>query len=222
MKFTFLVFIVFLSFSAYSQHQFGLFAGPQITDVRYMIEGQKQETNIKYGVNLGAVAKFHVEHKLFFAPSVTYNLRGYDVKLSKPSIIPDPTATDNNTSFHTLELAFPLQHDFSFDQNHWFFSLGPSLDIALLGKEKYNTPTGYVERNMKFSFGDYGHYMFYAIAQLGFESKSGVFMYAHYNYSLTSMNNVDNGPKIGNRAAGITIGKYFGKKLIVIDTRNKQ
>jgi hypothetical protein len=64
---------------------------------------------------------------------------------------------------------------------------------------------------MKFSFGDYGHYLASAILQIGFESKNGVFVYGHYNYSLTSMNNADGGPRIGNRAAGLSIGKYLKK-----------
>lgn len=222
MKFIYSVFILVISLSANGQHLFGLFGGPQITDVRYMIEGQKQETSLKYGVNIGALMKFHVENKLCFSPSVMYNLRGYDVKFAKPSLPPDASAVDNNTNFHTLELGFLLQHDFSYDQDHWFFRLGPSLDLALFGKEKYNTSSSYVNRKMVFGFGDYGHYLVSAIAQFGYESKSGFFTYGHYNYSLVSMNNVDNGPKIGNRAAGITFGKYFGNKKIVIDTKNKQ
>ena len=35
------------------------------------------------------------------------------------------------------------------------------------------------------------------------------------------MNNFDNGPRIGNRAFGITIGKYFKRNKVVIDTKNK-
>jgi hypothetical protein len=59
---------------------------------------------------------------------------------------------------------------------------------------------------MKFSFTDYGHYLASAILHVGYESKSEIFVYGHYNYSLTSMNNADGGPGIGNRAAGISIG----------------
>jgi hypothetical protein len=65
---------------------------------------------------------------------------------------------------------------------------------------------------MKFSFSDYGHYLASAILQLGYEAEGGLFIYAHYNYGLTTMNNWDYGPGIGNRAAGLTIGKYFKSK----------
>jgi len=75
---------------------------------------------------------------------------------------------------------------------------------------------------MKFGFNEYGHYLASAIAQFGFENKNGIFFYAHYNYSLTTMSNADDGPTIGNRAAGISIGKYLKNKRIVLDTKNRQ
>jgi hypothetical protein len=65
---------------------------------------------------------------------------------------------------------------------------------------------------MKFSFSEYGHYLASAILQFGFEAKNGLFIYGHYNYSLTTMNNADLGPGIGNRAGGISIGKYLKKE----------
>ncbi|TAL46691.1 MAG: hypothetical protein EPN92_05695 [Chitinophagaceae bacterium] len=50
----------------------------------------------------------------------------------------------------------------------------------------------------------------------------GVFFYANYEYGLTNMSNRDNdGPTIGNRVIGITIGKFLNSK-IVIDTKNNQ
>jgi hypothetical protein len=202
---------LFITFAARSQVQFGLFAGPQVTGVRYIINEVKQESSLKMGVNLGGQFKIPLEYRLTFAPSIMYNLRGYKVNFNSPSLLPEPSAVDNNTSFHTVELGFLFQHDFKLEPGHCFFRIGPSLDFALFGKEEYNTASSSVSRNMKFSFGDYGHYLASAIFQFGYESKNGTFAYAHYNYSLTTMNNADYGPKIGNRAAGISIGKYLKK-----------
>jgi hypothetical protein len=205
-----------------SQVQFGVFAGPQITGVRYIIDDRKQESSSKLGVNAGLQMKVPFEGRLSFAPSIMYNLRGYKVKFDAPSFPPDLTAVDNNTTFHTIELGFLLQHDFNLEPGHFFIRFGPSLDFALFGHEEYNTTTnGKVERAMKFSFADYGHYLASAIVQFGFEAKNGLFVYAYYNYSLTTMNNADYGPRIDNRAAGFTIGKWFKNKKIVIDTTNK-
>ena len=62
---------------ANSQVQLGVFAGPQLTSVRYVINGKKQETSLKFGVNAGMQMKVPFEGRLSFAPSIMYNLRGY-------------------------------------------------------------------------------------------------------------------------------------------------
>ena len=212
MKILFSVITLLLTFSVNSQVQFGVFAGPQVTGVRYTINDKKQESSLKIGVNAGLQMKVPFENGLSFAPSIMYNLRGYKVKFDRPTFPPDSSAVDNNTSFHTIELAFLLQHDFNVEPGHFFIRFGPSLDFALFGNENFNTNTnGKVDRSMKFSFADYGHYLASAIIQFGYEAKNGLFVYGHYNYGLTTMNNSDYGPGIGNRAAGLTIGKYFKK-----------
>jgi hypothetical protein len=213
MKILFIVITLLSSFSVNSQVQFGFFAGPQLTDVRYVIDGRKQESSLKLGVNAGLQMKVPFENRLSFAPSIMYNLRGYKVKFDGPTFPPDSSAVDNNTSFHTIELAFLLQHDFNLEPGHFFIRFGPSLDFVLFGNEKFNTNSnGFVDRKMKFSFTEYGHYLASAIFQFGYEAKNDWFIYGHYNYCLTSMNNADMGPGIGNRAGGISIGKYLKRK----------
>ena len=202
--------VLLLSVSANSQVQWGVFAGPQVTGVRYIISDKKQQSSLKFGVNTGLQLKIPFEQRLSFAPSIMYNLRGYKVKFNRPSFPPDSTAIDNSTRFHTVELGFLLQHDFTLEDGHYFIRFGPSLDFPLFGHEKFNTKMNTkVDRPMKFSFADYGHYLASVIVQFGYEAKNGLFFFAHYNYSLTTMNNVDNGPRIDNRAAGITIGKWL-------------
>ena len=211
MKILFSAFTLLTSLTMNSQVQFGIFAGPQVTDVRYMINEKKQKSSMKIGVNIGAQMKVPFENRLSFAPSVMYNLRGYKIdKFSGVAFPPDSSAINVNTMFHTIELAFLLQHDFNLEPGHFFIRFGPSLDFALFGNEKFTTTNNtQVDRSMKFSFSDYGHYLASAIIQIGYESKNGLFVYGHYNYGLTTMNNWDFGPVIGNRAAGISIGKYF-------------
>ena len=222
MKILFSAIILFFTFSANSQVSYGVFAGPQLTGARYTIRDIKQETTSKIGVNAGFQMKVPFEGRLSFAPSIMYNLRGYKVKFDRPAFPPDSSAIDNNTSYHTFELAFLLQHDFNLKPGHFFIRVGPSLDFILAGNETFNTNMNTtVDRPMKFSFGDYGAYLASVILQFGYEAKKGLFVYAHYNHGLISMNNADNGPYIGNRAVGFTIGKYFKKKKVVIDSPNK-
>jgi len=222
MKILFATIALFITLSVNSQVQYGVFAGPQATDVRYTINDKRQESSLKIGVNAGLQMKVPFEGRLSFAPSIMYNLRGYKVKFDSPAFPPDSSAVDNNTTFHTVELAFLLQHDFKSGPGHFFIRFGPSLDFALFGNEKFTTINNTkVDRSMKFSFSDYGHYLASAIFQFGYEAENGLFFYAHYNYGLTTMNNADYGPGIGNRAAGISIGKYFKQSKVVMNTRNK-
>jgi hypothetical protein len=211
MKILFSAIVLLLSVSVNSQVQYGILAGPQLTDVRYVIDGKKQKSSLKIGINAGFQMKVPFEHRLSFAPSIMYNLRGYKIdKFVGIAFPPDSLAANVNTSFHTIELAFLLQHDFNLQPGHFFIRFGPSLDFALFGNEKFTTINNTsVDRPMKFSFSDYGHYLASAIVQFGYESEGGLFIYGHYNYGLTTMNNWDYGPEIGNRAAGITIGKWL-------------
>ena len=222
MKILFSTTILLLTLCANSQVEYGVFAGPQLTGARYNIRGIKQESTSKVGVNAGIQMKVPFEGRLSFAPSVMYNLRGYKVKFDRPASPPDSSAIDNNTSFHTFELAFLLQHDFNLKPGHFFIRIGPSLDFVLLGNETFNTNMGTtVDRPMKFGFADYGAYLASMILQFGYEAKKGLYFYAHYIHGLISMNNKDYGPRINNRAIGFSIGKYFKKKKAVIDTQNK-
>ncbi|HEU5164376.1 MAG TPA: porin family protein [Chitinophagaceae bacterium] len=222
MKILFSTIILLFTITANCQIEYGVFAGPQATGVRYTINDIKQESSLKIGVNAGFQMKVPFEGRLSFAPSIMYNLRGYKVEFASPTFPPDSSAVDNNTSFHTIELAFLLQHDFNLEPGHFFIRFGPSLDFALFGNEKFNTNMNTtVDRSMKFSFADYGHYLAAAILQFGYEAKNGLFVYAHYNYSLTTMNNADYGAGILNRAAGLSVGKYFKRNKVVSDTKNK-
>ena len=204
------------TFFAHSQVLFGASAGPQATGVHYTVDHKEQESSSKLGVNVGLQIKIPLEGRLHFAPSIMYNLRGYKVKFDSPTDLPNPEATDNNTSFHTIELGFLLQHDFKLAPGHFFIRFGPSLDFALFGNEKYNTPNGLVERPMPFNFAQYGHYLASAIVHFGYEFKNKWYMYGHYNYSIGTMSNVDYGDYIGNRAAGISVGYYFRKSKAVL------
>lgn len=222
MKILFSALILLTSLCLKSQVQFGAFAGPQITDVRFVLNDKRQKSSIKFGGTAGLQMKVPFEGRLSFAPSIAYNLRGFKVDFSSPTFPPDSSALNNDTRFHTVELGFLLQHDFNLEPGHAFIRFGPSLDFALFGNEKFSTAGGMVDQKMKFSFGDYGHYLASAIIQMGFESKNGMYFYGFYNYSLTTMNNADYGAPIGNRAGGICIGTYFKKKNLKLDTQNKQ
>lgn len=212
-----------ISISASSQAEFGIFAGPQMTSARYDIAGAKQKTDYKYGFQLGGMMKVPFESKLYFAPAVFYSMKGYKVTFTKFAYPPDPAAVDNDVTLHNIEFAALLQYDFSDKPGHLFIKAGPSLEVQLKGKEKFNTVTGeQVSRNMKFSFADYGFVGASLLGHFGYETESGFTIFAHYTFGVGNISNTDGGPSIRHRAFGLSIGKFFGRKKIIIDTRNKE
>lgn len=222
-KIYFLSVALFFAAVANCQIEWAFFAGPQATNTKYVIEGVKQKSEAKYGFQAGVALKVPFEGKLFFAPEGFYSLKGYKVKYSSFVYPPGPTAADNNTTFHCFELAALLQYDLGSNPSHLFIKAGPSLDFQLIGKEKFNLISGgSVNRNLKFGPGEYGHYSANLLAQLGYETASGFIVFAQYTRGAANLNNADYGPAIRHRAYGISFGKYFNRKKVVIDTRNKE
>lgn len=208
---------------AIGQSQLGIFAGPQATTTSYIAQGSKQDNEFKYGFHAGALMKIPFEGRLYFAPAAYYSLKGYKVTFNRFVYPPGPTAADNNTTFHTFELAALLQYDLSENPGHAFIKLGPSLDFQLVGKEKFNViGGGTVDRSMKFGPGEYGRYSANLLAQIGYETAGGFMIFAQYTHGAASLNNADGGPAIRHRVFGISIGKFLNRKNVVIDTKNKE
>jgi hypothetical protein len=211
MKTTALLILTVIAVSTHAQKPaFGIFAGPQATTAKYSVRGIKQPTEYKYGFHLGGMLKVPFEGKLYFAPGAFYSLKGYKVTLNDKAFPPDTTANDNNTTLHTFELAALLQFDFGKQASHLFIRVGPSIDIQVAGKEKFNTKNGeVVNRNMKFGFDNYGYVGANILLQFGYEMKQGISIAALYGHGIGSINNADYGPSIRHRAYGLTLCKYL-------------
>jgi Outer membrane protein beta-barrel domain len=220
---SFLFLLIAFTCTSHAQNLFGIFAGPQTTTSKYTLADTKQPGKYKYGFQAGACLKIPFETRLFFSPAAFYSLKGYKVKFNRPSYPPDSLAIDNNTIIHTFELAFLLQFDLGKQPDHFFIKAGPSLDFQIAGREKFNLQNGSsVDRRMVYSFGEYGHYSVSLLTQLGFETHSGFVVFAQYTLGLSNISNADYGPQIKHRTIGISVGKYFNKKKVVLDTRNKE
>ncbi len=203
--------MLFISVMGQSQVQIGVFGGSHLSSVNYQIQGDKQKDKHRYGYQAGINWKIPVEGNLYFSPAAFYSRKGYNVKFDKPAYPPGPEALTNRTTFHTVELAFMLQHDFSNMPDHFFFRGGPSLDFHLFGREKFDTDDGKVKRNTPFGYDKYGRYAANFIMQAGYEAHNDLFFFIQYTYGLASINNKDEGPKIRHRLFGISVGKYLGK-----------
>ncbi|HOZ69296.1 MAG TPA: outer membrane beta-barrel protein [Chitinophagaceae bacterium] len=218
-----LIVLLFAGLTVSAQNQVALFAGPQMSTANYSIRNQKQETGFKYGLHAGIGMKVPFDGFLYFAPSVYYSYKGYDVTYNLPNSLPDIDAIDNSTRFHTMELAALLQFDLSPKPSHVFIKAGPALDFMLFAKEKFNlSGGGSVSRNMKFGPGEYGRYSANLISQLGYEKDGGFIVYFQFTHSPANLSNRDGGPSIKHKVFGLTFGKYLNRKKIIIDTRVRE
>jgi len=213
MKFLLIAATLLITDSANSQVDFNIFAGPQVTSVNYKINDLKQQNDSKIGFQAGVGLRVPFEVNLLFAPAFFYSMKGYKVSFTQFAFPPDVDAKDNNTTIHTFETAALLQYNFNSDLNHFYLKFGPSLDFQLFGHESYNLKAGgLVDRNMKFSFADYGHFSANILMQLGYETSNGLMIFTQYTFGLASINNADYGPRIRHRVFGISIGKYLHHK----------
>ena len=184
-----------------------------MTTARYLVSGVEQPTQFKFGVMAGAGAKVAFENNIYFFPAVYYSLKGYKVTLNNPSYPPTELAKNNNTTIHTIEFA-PLIHiDLSKNPSHLFIRLGPSVDFAFYGTEKFDTSDqgGLITRKMLFDYTAYGRITASANIHLGYQMKNGFMIFAQYVYGLGSFNNADYGPSIKHRILGISAGWLFGE-----------
>lgn len=198
-------------FHAFCQVRLNLFAGPQITTSRYVVNGIAQPVQVKPGIMAGIGAKVFFDNNIFFFPAVYYSLKGFKVTLNNPSFPPYELAKNNNVSVHTIEFAPLIQVDLSKKMNYWYFRIGPSVDFAFYGTEKFDTLNGpgTVKRKLVFDYTVYGHFTASANIHLGYQTANGLGIFGFYSYGFGSMNNADGGPRIFHRLGGIAISKLF-------------
>src|SRR6476661_4219758 len=108
--------------------QFGIFGGPHISSSTYSISSATQPTDSKVGFHIGAGYKIPFEGILFFSPAISYAVRGYKVQFNQPSFPPDLLATDNDVTFHEINVDPLLQFDLSKKPSHPFIRVGPSFN----------------------------------------------------------------------------------------------
>lgn len=198
--------VLFFGFHFSPLAQVRIFAGPQLTTASYSIRDAKQSTDRKTGFTAGVGLTKPIEGPIFFSPAVYFSRKGYKVTFDRPGTPPDSAAKNNNTTISTIAFAPLLQLNFSKKQNHFFLRFGPAVEIAVSGKEIFDkSGNRTVSRSMLFDPTAYSRTAASVNAQLGFEHRSGLGIFAHYEHGLSSLNNNDRGPVILNRAAGVSV-----------------
>jgi hypothetical protein len=217
MTLTFLVSFAVLYTNA--QARFVAFAGPQITSAKYTVRDAKQPVDYKFGFTAGGALKVVFDNHLYFFPSISYSLKGYQVVLKDTAFPPTVNALNNNTTIHTIELCPMFHFDFNKRPSHLFVRIGAAVDAAISGSETFDSVDAargivHVTRPMKFSFTEYGLFTASANLHLGYESGKGLMIWAFYNHGIGSLNNADQGPTILHRIFGVSFGWTFGTPMI--------
>ena len=195
-----------------TQAQVRIFGGPQLTSAKYSVLNVKQATEYKQGFVAGIAIQSLVEGPLFIVPTLYYSQKGYKVTFNQPSAPPDANAKNNNTTIHTIAFAPLFQVNLSKAKNHVFFRFGPGIDVAVSGREVFDsTGNKRVDRSLNIGSTGYSPATAFFNVQAGYEV--GAFsISASYEHGLVSFNNADFGPTILHRIAGVSLGWKFGKK----------
>ena len=218
-----LVFFTYQSIEA-QKPRYGIFGGPQITSAKFKINGDELSKDYVAGLQLGLNMKVPFENNLYFSPALYYSHKGYKIRFNQPSLQPSLLAKETRTSIHTIELAPLLQYDFSKKPSHFFIRIGPAIDFAFFGWERYTQHDGKkVSEQMKFSTEHYyGPFTAQGVLHFGYESANGITVFAQFAEGMGSMSNTDGGPTIKHRVAGLSLGWYFGKRQHHSDTKEEK
>jgi len=212
-----------------AQIKIGPEAGVILTNMTQKIDGNKYETDYKFGARIGAVVDIPLNRMFYIQPglSLTAN-NGTESSFRKyySSGAGLPTSVDDNREYSVTYLQMPVYFMFKtgkeFDDNHFFVGIGPYLNVAVGGrfKQVYTTTLNgldrpnYFDRTIKlgdfrqeddFRYADVG-----LNAMLGYEFKNGLFFRGYYGIGLLNMapgGNKDNSFK--NMGGGLTIGFLF-------------
>ncbi len=204
---------LFIMFITNGQSVLSFFGGPQTTTAKFAVGPDIQNTESKIGFHLGVAKKINFDDQIFFYPSVSYSLKGYKVSFQNPSSLPGLDIVYDNTTIHTIDFSPHLQVDFSKNKSHLFIRFGPTFDAAILGKEEVIFQNGKKEnRDMKFSFSNYGRIGASLVSQFGYETENKFFVSVRYDYGVGSISNADGGPKITNRILALSLGLYIPNK----------
>ncbi len=213
MKKLILVFsIILFSCQLFAQSDFCFFGGLQTTNSKFMVGSNRQATENKYGFHFGVAKKVTFDNQIYFFPSVSYSLKGYQVSLQNPSFPPGLDVVHGNTTFHTVDISPLFQVDLGKNPGHLFIRFGPGFDFAIAGKEELIFKNGTTEnKDMVFNFATYGRVGASLISQIGYEKAKQFFISARYDHGVGSVSNSDGGPKINHRVLALSFGLYITK-----------
>lgn len=207
--------------------------GPELggiyTTMSQKIDGESRETNFQFGARAGVAADFQIcdnfsiQSGLFLSfnnGTESNYMKSYRLGSGQPASERD----ERNYSITYLQMPIYAVYKtgVEFDDPHFFFGIGPSINYAVGGRYKevsthtlngqslpnrydYALPLGYDAHTDKLRPFDIG-----ANATVGYEAPSGWFVRAHYSLGLLNIapgGNADNVSR--TMGGGLSVGFLF-------------
>lgn len=197
------VFAIAISFSSVAQHSIAVHAGYNHNTARIFTSQVKQPTGYVPGVNIGIRFKTPFEPPLYFAPMISYNLRGYTTEPLSGSI------EKIETHIHYIDIAPLLNYDIKTSgKNHFGLTAGPVLGIAVSGRQKITENGATTSSPMKFSMSNnFGYFSLALHSGISYHFDK-MFIEASYLLGFSSINNNEevDGSNIKNRGLALSLG----------------
>jgi hypothetical protein len=205
------VFFLLITVCSHAQVSYGILGGMQQIDARVKIpDGARIPASAGYGFHAGGMLKVPFDKNVFFSPQVLYSLKGFTIHYN--DMLQD-SVTASKLLLHYIEIPALLQFDTRSDGNGFFFLFGPSVSVAITGKERRTfLGNSEKERPMRFANTAYGRFEMNLAARAGYSFKSNIIITGGYSYGLGSIINDDYFARIVPRMITLSAGYFFRRK----------
>lgn len=200
---TVIVLVAIVQLSANAQKSFSIQGGVTLAKMHAKYSGGSEHTDGKEGLTFGFAMDVPINKSFSFQPAVNFTQEGYKVNQAADGY------TDKLTTSY-VEVPLDVIFRPKMPQVQFFVGAGPSVSLAVSGKEKEDDNGSVSEMTYKFGNDPDKHDMrgmdFGANFLTGIETKSGFLVVANYNLGLRNL--------IPGGSSDISIkNSYFGFKL---------
>jgi hypothetical protein len=202
--------MLLLNYSIAQKASFGITAGATFASYKATVDIASITSETKTGFNVGLVMSSPISKNISFRPELKYVQKG-------------GSYTEEGYSDKITVSYIELPMDFVFNtgtsKGMFFGGLGPSFNIGLSGKDKWDYGDGDAgEDDVKFGNGaddSFKPFEFGVNVLAGYQFAGGFFISANYNAGLNNISNDDDpefDTKYHNRYFGLNIGIMFKRK----------
>jgi hypothetical protein len=205
------IFFLLTTVCSHAQVSYGILGGMQQVGARVKVpDGARIPASSGYGFHAGGMLKVPFDKNVFFSPQILYSYKSFTIRYN--NILQD-SVTASKLVLHYIEIPALLEFDTRSNGNGFFFLFGPSVSVAVTGKERRTlTGNSEQERRLRFANTAYGRFEMNLVAKMGYCFKNRVTVTGGYSYGLGSIINDDYFARIVPRMITLGAGYFFGRK----------